>query len=143
MYNKIKLSEKRIQENRELGVPVAPTNRSRPLYGASPYLVNVDYSYKADWGRTSNTVFTVAYGVFGKRLFIAGSEKAGDIYELPVNSLDANFNTMLNKHIGFDLSFSNLLNPDVLFKQEFSDNNLEFSKFKKGVSVGASLSYKF
>lgn len=143
LYNKIKLSEKRIIENRELGVPVAPTNRVRPLYGASPYLVNFDYSYKADWGKSSNTIFTVAYGVFGKRLFIAGSEQAGDIYELPVNTLDANFNTMLNKHIGFDLSFSNLLNPDVLFKQEFSDNNLEFSRFRKGVSVGASLSYKF
>lgn len=143
LYNKIKLSEKRIIENRELGVPLAPTNTSRPLYGASPYLVNLDYSYKADWSKNSNTVFTLAYNVFGKRLFIAGSEMAGDIYELPVNSVDANFNTMLNKHIGFDLSITNILNPAVLFKQEFSDNNLEFSKFRKGVSVGASINYKF
>lgn len=143
LYNKIKLSEKRVIENRELGVPVAPTNRVRPLYGASPYLINFDYSYKADWGKSSNTVFTLGYNVYGKRLFIAGSEKAGDIYELPVNTLDLNMNTMLNKNIGLDLSFSNLLNPAVVFEQEFSNSNLEFSRFKKGISIGASLSYKF
>lgn len=143
LYSRIKLSQKRIEENRLLGVPVAPTNRERALYGASPYLVNFDYSYKADWGKNANTVFTMAYNVFGKRLFIAGSEQAGDIYELPVNTLDMNINSMLTKNIGFDLSFSNLLNPAVLFEQEFSSNNLEFSRFKKGVSVGASLSYKF
>lgn len=143
LYNKIKLSENRIIENRELGVPVAPTSRSRPLYGASPYLINFDYSYKADWGKNANTTFTMAYNVFGKRLFIAGSEQAGDIYELPAHTLDVNFNTMINKNIGFDLSISNLLNPALLFEQEFLSNNLEFSRFRKGVTVGASLSYTF
>lgn len=143
MYNQIRISDETIIRNREQGVPVAPTNRTRPLYGASPYLINFDYSYRADWSKNSNSIITVAYNVFGKRLFIAGSEQAGDIYELPVNSLDATINTMLNKNIGFDLSFLNLLNPAVVFEQEFSDNNLEFSRFKKGVSISASLSYKF
>ena len=143
LYSTITLTQSRIEQNRALGVPVAPTNRKRPLYGASPYLINLDYSYQANWGKQANTTFTLAYNVFGKRLFIAGSERAGDIYELPVNTLDANINSMLTKNIGLDLSFANLLNPAVLFEQEFSANNLEFSRFKRGVSIGASLSYKF
>ena len=143
MYNQIQFKEDRIRELSEQGNSVAPTNRERALYGASPYLINLDLSYKADWNKTSNTTFTMAYNTFGKRLFVAGSQGAGDIFEMPFNSLDATINTMFNKHIGFDLSISNILNPSVSFEQEYDTQNLDFSKFNKGVTIGASLSYNF
>lgn len=145
MHNEIKFDDDRIAELSEQGYPVTPTNRSRPLYGASPYLLNVDLSYKADWNLDHNTstTFTMAYNTFGKRLFVAGSQGAGDIYEMPFNSLNAQINTMFNKNLGFDISISNLLNPAVKFEQEFDTQNLAFSEFKKGVTVGASLSYNF
>ena len=143
MYNQIKFKEDRIQELSEQGNSVAPTNRERALYGASPYLINLDLSYKADWSKISNTTFTLAYNTFGKRLFVAGSQGAGDVFEMPFNSLDATINTMFNKHIGLDLSISNILNPSVRFEQEYTNQNLNFSKFNKGVTIGASLSYNF
>jgi len=143
MYNEIEFKADRISELSEQGKPVSPTNTKRPLYGASPYLLNVDLSYKADWNKTTNTVFTMAYNTFGKRLFVAGSQGAGDIFERPFNSLDAQINTMFNKHIGFDVSISNILNPSVKMEQEFDSQNLNFSEFKKGITVGASLSYSF
>src|SRR5690606_41750800 len=59
MYNKIQFEDERILELSKQGSPVAPTNRSRSLYGASPYLVNLDLSYKADWNKTANTMFTI------------------------------------------------------------------------------------
>jgi len=143
MYNEIQFNENRILELSEQGNSVAPTNRKRALYGASPYLINFDLSYKADWNKSTNSLITVAYNTFGKRLFVAGSQGAGDIFEMPFNSLDATINTMFNKHIGFDLSISNILNPTVKFEQEFDTQNLNFSEFKKGLTVGASLSYNF
>jgi len=143
MYNEIQFNEDRILELSEQGNSVAPTNRKRALYGASPYLINLDLSYKADWNKSTNSMITLAYNTFGKRLFVAGSQGAGDIFEMPFNSLDATINTMFNKHIGFDLSISNILNPTVKFEQEFDTQNLNFSEFKKGFTVGASLSYNF
>ncbi len=143
MYNKIQFEDERILELSKQGSPVAPTNRSRSLYGASPYLVNLDLSYKTDWTKTTNTMFTMAYSTFGKRLFVAGSQGAGDIFEMPFNSLDMQINTSFNNHFGFDISISNILNPAVKFEQEFDSQNLSFSEFKKGLTLGASLSYNF
>ena len=145
MYNQIEFKDDRIAELSDQGYPVTPTNRSRPLYGASPYLLNVDLSYKADWSenKQTSTTFTMAYNTFGKRLFVAGSQGAGDIYEMPFNTLNVQINTLFNNHLGFDISISNLLNPAVKFEQEFDSQNLSFSEFKRGVTVGASLSYNF
>ena len=140
MYNQIKINPDKILSK---GVSISPTNLERPLFGASPYLINLDYSYKHNWNNTANTTFTVAYNVFGKRLFVAGSQGAGDIYEMPVNTLDAIINTKLNKRVSLDLSLGNLLNPSVVYKQEYSDSPLIFSNFKRGVNVGLGLSYSF
>src|SRR5690606_23108977 len=143
MYNIIQFVDELILELSKQGSPVAPTNRSRSLYGASSYLVNLDLSYKADWNKTANTMFTMAYSTFGKRLFVAGSQGAGDIFEMPFNSLDMQINTSFNNHFGFDISISNILKPAVKFEQEFDSQNLSFSEFKKGLTLGASLSYNF
>ncbi|RZK25886.1 MAG: TonB-dependent receptor, partial [Flavobacterium sp.] len=52
IYSKIEISQETIDGLRK---PIAPTNRSRPLFGASPYLINFDYSYKHNWSEKSNT----------------------------------------------------------------------------------------
>lgn len=140
IYSKIEISDATIQN---LAKPIAPTNRSRPLFGASPYLINFDYSYKHNWSETSNTMFTLTYNVFGKRLFVAGAQQAGDIYEMPVNSLDFIVNTKINRRIGLDLNFGNILNPTIKFQQEYSNNNLTYNQFKKGMNVGLNLNYTF
>src|SRR5690606_6203532 len=82
LYTRIKMDDAQIQQLLKEGIPIAPTNRERPLFGASPYLINADLSYRANWSSRSHTVFTSTYNVFGKRLFVAGSQNAGDIYEL-------------------------------------------------------------
>ncbi|WP_256004186.1 TonB-dependent receptor [Pedobacter deserti] len=140
IYSQIKVSDETINTSAK---PIAPTNRSRPLFGASPYLVNLDYSYRQEWSAKSNTTFTVTYNVFGKRLFVAGAQQAGDIYEMPVNTLDFIVNTKINSRIGLDLSVGNILNPTVKFQQEFNDNNLSYNEYKKGTNVGINLNYTF
>lgn len=141
-YNQITVDRERIIEISP-DKPTAPTNTKRPLYGASPYLINLDYTYKADWSENSFTTFALAYNVFGKRLYVAGSQGAGDIYEMPVNMLNAAINTTIGKKFNIDFSFDNLLNPNIVFNQEFSDTNLEFSRFKKGITGSITIGYTF
>src|SRR5690606_2802935 len=142
MYSQIKISDETVNRlvNKE-NTPIAPTNKERPLFGASPYLVNFDLSYKNEWSSESNTIFTLTYNTFGKRLFIAGSQQAGDVYEMPINTLDIIINTKIKNRIGFDINFGNILNPKYKFQQEFSANNLIFNEYKKGMNVGVSLNY--
>jgi TonB-dependent receptor len=140
IYTRIKIDPTKIAEK---GVAINPTNLQRPLFGASPYLVNFDFSYKKDWKNDANTMFTVAYNVFGKRLFVAGSQGAGDIYEMPVNTLDFVMNTKLNKKVGIDLTFGNILNPEIIYNQEYSTNDLRFSNIKRGFNLGLNLNYTF
>ncbi|SHF81579.1 TonB-dependent receptor [Pedobacter caeni] len=140
IHSKIEISDETIKNSKK---PIAPTNRSRPLFGASPYLINLDYSYKHNWSESTNTMFTVTYNVFGKRLFVAGAQQAGDIYEMPVNTLDFIVNTKINNRIGLDLNIGNILNPKVKFQQEYSNNNLIYNEYRKGINVGLNLNYSF
>jgi TonB-dependent receptor len=140
IYSKINISQETINNSAK---PIAPTHRTRPLFGASPYLINFDYSYKHNWSTKANTAFTLAYNIYGKRLFVAGAQQAGDIYEMPVNTLDFVLNTKLNNRIGLDLNIGNILNPTIKFQQEFKDNNLIYNQYKRGINVGLNLNYTF
>jgi TonB-dependent receptor len=140
IYTQIKIDPNKIAEK---GVAINPTNLQRPLFGASPYLINLDFTYKKEWSKEANTMFTMAYNVFGKRLFVAGTQGAGDIYEMPVNTLDIAINSKLNKKIGLDITLGNILNPDIIFNQEYETNNLIFSNVKRGFNLGLNLNYTF
>ncbi|HTG55576.1 MAG TPA: TonB-dependent receptor, partial [Niabella sp.] len=140
-YNRIKVDSKKILA--ESGKPVAPTNVDRPLFGASPYLINFDYTYKAKWSQNSFTTFAVVYNVFGKRLFVAGSQGAGDIYEMPVNTLNGAINTTIGKRWNVDISVDNILNPYIKYNQEFADGDLEFARFRRGINAGLTIGYSF
>lgn len=140
IYSQIRISDETINNSKK---PIAPTNRERPLFGASPYLINFDYAYKHNWSEKSNTTFTLTYNVFGKRLFVAGSQSAGDIYEMPVNTLDFIVNTKINKKIGLDVNFGNILNPTIKFQQEYTTNNLPYNEYKRGFNMGLNLNYSF
>src|SRR5690606_28430478 len=74
LYTQVEFDADKLDEKR---VPFYPTNFTRPLFGASPYLVNADLMYRANWSEMSATSFSVTYNVFGKRLFIAGAQGTG------------------------------------------------------------------
>lgn len=141
MYTNIKIDPEKVRESTIYNI--SPTNTTRPLFGASPYLLNIDYTYKANWSENSFSTFAITYNVFGKRLFVAGAVGAGDVYEMPVNTLNAAINTQISKNWNVSLDFKNILNPTIEYNQEFSDEDLQYSSFKSGVDMSIGVSYTF
>ncbi len=89
------------------------TNRTRPLYGQSPFVVNVN----AGWAHPKVADITVLYNVIGQRITDVGTEGLPDTYERPVHRLDLVLSRALGKDLKLKLSASNLLNQRVRLEQ--------------------------
>lgn len=130
------------------GSSVISTNESRPLQGASPYLVNADLSYAKRYGKNDQkkSTATLSYNVFGRRVFSAGAQGIGDIYEVPVNTLNFSLRNDLNQHWSVNFYARNILNPLINQEQE-SDPSISnagpviVNQFRRGVNFSVSLSY--
>lgn len=148
MYSKVSLKD---DANSSSSVN---TNLERPLQGASPYLFNFDLGYTLEKENketqlvTRKTKFTLAYNVFGRRVYASGIQGLGDQYELPVQGLNLSIrNKFFNKE-GFEsfnvnLSAKNLLNPMVKIIQETDLGDETINEFKTGRSFGLTVSYNF
>ncbi len=132
------------------------TNQERALQGASPLVVNFDISY--NWKRTSgSTNFTLVYNYVSEKLYAAGTENAGDQFELGLSNLNLVIKNKLAKDWSLDFSLNNILNPYTRIIQEVSsaDNtasdpyreeyngDLLINEYQRGVSLGVGLSKKF
>ena len=135
-----------------LGGSTILTNLERPLQGASPYLVNFDIGYKfkkfgTDGFAKRETNLTLAYNVYGRRVFSAGIQGIGDQYELPVQTLNL---TIRNKfYIGglpklaLNLSVKNILNPMINIVQvsSLTGEEMVINNYQRGIGAGFSLKY--
>lgn len=128
------------------------TNLERPLQGASPYLINLDLGYKfkklgADNLTKRESNLTLAYNIFGKRVFAAGIQGIGDQYELPVSTLNL---TLRNKFffnglpkLSVNLTLRNLLNPDITIVQAGDSGESIINDYKRGIGAGFTVKYTF
>ncbi len=118
---------------------------TRPLTGASNYLVNADLTYNTETDNFSGN-FTLAYNIFGRRLRQIGDQGVGDIYEMPVNTLNFTSQMRFGMAQRFGLSFSvkNILNPDVIVEQELPQatmQELDIDSYKRGVRFNLGVSF--
>ncbi len=140
LYSQIMLGENASELETNKGTILA-TNLNRPMYGASPYLVNADISYNLEIGQVESKISAI-YNVFGRRLYAAGTLGAGDVYELPVNSLDVIVRNKISDRLNVNLSVKNLLNPEIKVIQEFAgEPDFELNAYRRGRFVGLSLTY--
>lgn len=121
---------------------ILATNTSRQMYGASPYLINADVSYNFKL-KEIESAWTLSFNTFGKRIYAAGTLGAGDVYELPINTLNLVVRNKINERLNINVSAKNLLNPLVRIEQEFpiSDSKLMLSEFRYGQTISFSLTY--
>jgi TonB-dependent receptor len=123
------------------GAAIVLTNDQRPLQGAAPYLVNVDLSYSRPITSTVNGTATVAYNVFGPRVFAAGANGLGDQYELPVNTVNLILRADVGEHWQMNLTFRNLLDARYRIEQETPNGASLVNDFRLGTSIGLGVSY--
>lgn len=118
------------------------TNSKRPLQGASPYIANADVNYDFEINKVKSRL-TLVYNVFGSRIYSAGSNGAGDIYERPVNTLDVLFKNRLTPRLSLDFSFKNILDPEIKREQETDGEPVLVHSYHAGSRMGVGISYRF
>lgn len=124
------------------GNTILNTNDTRPLRGASPYLINTDVAYSFKLGQTTDSKLALSYSVNGKRIYAAGTQGAGDIYEMPINSLNIIWKNTLNEKINLDFKVGNVLNPTILLEQEIRGETVTVDSYKRGIDFSFKVAYQ-
>ena len=133
MYTNVKLPESG-----------AYTNKERSLQGASPILLNADITYSPRFGEERALNLALLYNLQGKRIHAVGVSQLGDIMQQAVHTLNFNASFDLNRHFALKLQVNDLLNRDVLFKQDVpqTGETVEVERYRKGTSFEVGFSYK-
>ena len=99
----------------------AMSERSRPLQGQSPFVVNTSLFYQNDKLGLSSSLM---YNVMGKRILVAAELNQGevvvpDIYEMPRHVLDFSLNKKVGKHMELKLGIKDLLAQNFVTQQTY------------------------
>ncbi|MCB0375334.1 MAG: TonB-dependent receptor, partial [Sinomicrobium sp.] len=122
------------------------TSNERKLQGASPWLINSDLSYSKTFNARWESVFTLAYNVYGPRIFALGANNLNDAVEKPFHQLDLIWRNEIGKKVAFGISVKNILNDTFRVTQVPSASALpeaDIYAFKKGIDFSFSIGYTF
>lgn len=113
------------------------TERSRPLQGQSPYVLNAGLYYQSDKAGFSGSIM---YNVTGKRIMVAAQLNQGeviipDIYEMPRNVIDLSLNKKMGKRLKMKFGVKDLLAQDYKTQQTYE-------YLKDGVTKHSTLTNK-
>lgn len=127
------------EEYNLLILPFDPTaKQERPLYGQSPYIVNLELSYiNNDFG-TSASVF---YNVFGERLSEVTLGITPDVYEQPVNTVDLSVSQNLGYGLKLKMTAKNLLDEKNKKTINLKGKEYIYHAYDKGRSYSFGLSF--
>lgn len=119
--------------------------KTRPLWGQSPYLVNITLSFddiqrmRVDSIKVGGAIF---YNVFGKRLAKVAYGPTPDVYELPRHEL--NLSTYMEiKKIRIKFGFKNLINTPYKEVMNFEGKEYVTFSHSKGRKISMTISRKF
>ncbi|MGI9190288.1 MAG: TonB-dependent receptor domain-containing protein [Longimicrobiaceae bacterium] len=112
----------------------------RPLFGQSPYVINLGLTYASS---TGGTTATLLFNRFGRRLDALGGTPVPDIYEEGRSQLDFTVEQALRAGLSLKLSAARLLGSDVEFSQSFpSGDEVVTRQYDLGSTFSASLSWE-
>lgn len=115
----------------------------RPMYGQSPYVVNIFVGFTQD---SLGLDINVSYNVQGKRLSVIGYGSLTNVYQLPFNSLNAKISKTLGKDKRFKASVRgvNLLGSAIRnYYQSYKAQDQIYSYFNAGRQISVALTYSF
>ena len=121
----------------------AYTNSQRALQGASPYLANADLTYSPAFSNDRQLSVALLYNLQGPRIHSVGISGLGDIKQQPVHTLIFTGSYRFNRRFAVKLQVNDLLNQDILFKQEVptTGDKVEVERFRKGTGFEVGFSY--
>lgn len=121
----------------------AYTNSQRALQGASPYLANADLTYSPVFSNDRQLSVALLYNLQGPRIHSVGISGLGDIKQQPVHTLNFTGSYRFNRRFAVKLQVNDLLNQDILFKQEVptTGDKVEVERFRKGTGFEVGFSY--
>ena len=107
---------------------VYPVSRAddRPLFGQSPYVVNLGLTY---FRERSGTSATVLFNRFGRRVDTTGGVRLPDVYEEGRSQLDVTVGQPLPGGLELKLSASRLLGGEVEFTQTFPNGDVRATRY--------------
>jgi hypothetical protein len=129
------------------------TSSVRTLIGASPYLINADLTYKYQNAAFNTLLLSVSYNTYGKRLAGLGALGAGDIFEMPVNTLNTTASYAFGKGNAWRvrLAARNILNAKFITQQELLEaqadgtysviDNVILNEYTTGINFSLGLTY--
>lgn len=123
----------------------SPTNDVRGLNGASEYAANLLVGFDSYDSKHSATL---AYNVFGERLYFAGRNGAPDSFEQPFNSLNFTYSFYPTESITIKLRAKNILNEDFVIQRTTTDsegnkNAVDIIREERGQTFSLSLKYSY
>lgn len=130
----------------DLGDQAGFQQQKRELQGQSPYLLNLGLFY-TDQEKGFST--SVAYNIFGQRIFQVGDINFPSVYELPRHSVDMQIAKQFGR-MEAKLNVQNLLNAEYRFYQDTNvDNKITLNstdapifRYRIGQQFAFSLSYR-
>lgn len=112
---------------------------TRPLYGQSPFIVNLDLSYynpKADFTVDLNS------NIFGDRLSDVTLGANPDVFERAYLTTDLIINKNFKSNLSAKLSVKNIFDPRIKESSILNNEEYLFQAFNRGRSISLSVSYK-
>jgi len=121
----------------------AYTNKERSLQGASPILANADLTYSPRFGEDRQLNLALLYNLQGSRIHAVGVSGLGDVRQQTLHTLNFSAGYSLNKHFNLKLQVNDLLNRDVIFKQDVPTTGQEMvvERYHKGTNFEVGISY--
>jgi len=129
-----------------LGAEAIGQDKSRPLMGQSPYIINAGVYYaKPEKGLSAS----VLYNIIGRRIIAAGTYGTPDLYEMPRHGIDLNLHKSFGKHIEIKWGIQDLLNEPFLLQQDSNLDKVINNKdetiwnYRRGAYYTFGVNYKF
>ena len=121
----------------------AYTNKERSLQGASPILVNADLTYSPRFGEDRQLNLALLYNLQGSRIHAVGVSGLGDVKQQALHTLNFSAGYSPSKHFSLKLQVNDLLNRDVIFKQDIptTGQEMEVERYRKGTNFEVGISY--
>ncbi|MES2727197.1 MAG: TonB-dependent receptor [Bacteroidota bacterium] len=126
---------------------LATAEKSRPLQGQSPYIVNASLQYanaKKEYG------VSISFNRIGERIVNVGNSEYASYWEKPRSVIDLQINKTFYKKLDVRFGIRDLLSQNIIFYQNGDgDNAFDSSKdneiwnYKVGSSYSINMSYKF